>query len=154
MKKEWSFELLSWVFILLFAAMIVLPIYVKCGENFTFYSQNLMAVVIFLGLTRYFFLLKYVPYSRSKWWRALMIILCIPLFFYSTDTLFDFKRFIDEVGLTAFFKGSTDLSDYDFGKYIRYEYMFFAVSALVTVVLMPIRMIISFWRTTNTSEGV
>jgi hypothetical protein len=154
MRKEWSFEILSWIFIVLFAAMIVFPVYIKCGSNFMFYTRNAFAVIIFLALTRYLFLLKFIPYGRSNWWRAMMIIACIPLFLYSLDTLFDFKRFIDEEGVVSFFKGSTDLSDYEFGKYIRYEYIFFAVGALVTIAMMPIRMIVSFWRTTNTNEGV
>jgi hypothetical protein len=154
MQKHWNFEILSSIFILLFAGMIMLPIYVKCGENFGFYTRNILAIVFFLSITKYLFLLEFTPYGRINWWRAGMIILSIPMFFYSMDSLFNFKQFIDEEGTIAFFKGSTDLDDYDFGKYIRYEYMFFAISALVTIAMLPFRMIISFWRTVNTKGGI
>ncbi len=83
-----------------------------------------------------------------------LIFLPIPLFMYQIDGLFEFQKFVDEEGTISFFKGNFELSDYNFGKYIKYQYIFFSVAALVTVVLLPIRMIISFWRTTNTVDRV
>jgi hypothetical protein len=154
MRKEWNFEILSWLFIGLFTLMVIFPIYAKCHEHYPFYFRNILALIIFLSLTRYIFLLKFVPYSRSKIWRALMIILCIPIFFYSLDSLFLFKKYIDEEGTITFFKESQQMSDYEFGRYIRYQYIFFAVSALITILIMPVRMIISFWRTTNTMDRI
>lgn len=73
---------------------------------------------------------------------------------YQIDGLFEFQKFIDEEGTISFFKESNSLSDYNFGKFIKYQYIFFSVAAFVTVVLLPIRMIISFWRTTNTTDTV
>jgi len=73
---------------------------------------------------------------------------------YHIDSLYNFQRFIDEEGTISFFSGSTDMSDYNFGKFIKYQFIFFCVSALVTIGLMPVRMIISFWRTTNTNDKV
>jgi hypothetical protein len=73
---------------------------------------------------------------------------------YHIDSLYNFQRFIDEEGTISFFRGSSDLNDYNFGRFIKYQYIFFCVSALVTIGLLPIRMIVSFWRTTNTSDKV
>jgi hypothetical protein len=81
-------------------------------------------------------------------------LLPIPLFMYHLDNLYDFQRYVDENGTISFLKGSTDLDDYSFGKYIKYQFIFFCTGALVTIVLMPIRMIVSFWRTTNTKDQV
>ncbi len=154
MKKHWNVELLSWVFILLLTGLIMLPIYVKTGENFPFYVRNILAIIIFLSFTKYIFLLQYTPFGRVNWWRIVMIFLPIPLFFYSMDTLFEFQSFIDEEGTIKFFKGSTNLEDYNFGRYIRYEYILFSIAALVTIILLPVRMIMSFWRTTNTKDRI
>jgi formate hydrogenlyase subunit 3/multisubunit Na+/H+ antiporter MnhD subunit len=73
---------------------------------------------------------------------------------YHIDSLYNFQRFIDEEGTISFFSGSNDLNDYNFGKFIKFQFIFFCVGALVTIGLMPVRMIISFWRTTNTKDKV
>jgi hypothetical protein len=152
MQKHWNFEGLSWIFIFLLCALVMAPIYFKCHEHFHFYTRNIVAIVIFFAFSKYIFLLPFTPFGRLNWWRLVMIFLPIPLLFYSLDTLFNFQRFVDEEGTIAFFKGSTNLADYNFGKYIRFEFVFFAVGALVTIVLLPVRMIISFWRTVNTKD--
>jgi hypothetical protein len=154
MQKHWNFEGLTWIFILLLTTLVMIPIYFKCQNNFPFYERNIIAIIIFLALTKYIFFLKFTPFGRVKWWRMVMIVIAIPLFFFSMDTLFNFQRFVDEEGTITFFKGSTNLADYDFGRYIRFEYVFFSVGALVTLILLPIRMIISFWRTVNTADKV
>lgn len=154
MQKQWNFELLSWLFAILFAVLLIAPIYLKVGDLYAFYIQNFICIVVFLTLSRYIFLLAFTPFARAKWFKFMLIFLPIPLFLYHIDSLYEFQRFLDEDGTISLFKGSSDMSDYEFGKYIRYQYMFFCVGALVTIALIPIRMIISFWRTTNTTDRV
>lgn len=154
MQKKWNFEILSWLFVISFCALIMIPIYMKSGNNYGFYIPNIISIIFFLTFTRLLFLLSYTPYARIKWLRFLLIFLPIPLFMYHIDSLYNFQRFIDEEGTISFFRGSSDLSDYNFGRFIKYQYIFFCVSALVTIGLLPIRMIVSFWRTTNTSDKV
>ena len=152
--KKWNFEILSWLFVLAFCTLILLPVYLKSGINYGFYIPNAVAIIIFLTFTRLIFLLSYTPYSRVKWLKFLLIFLPIPLFLYHIDSLYNFQRFIDEEGTISFLKGTTELSDYNFGRFIKYQFIFFCVSAIVTIVLLPPRMIISFWRTTNTIDKV
>ena len=154
MSKQWNFEILSWLFIIVFSVLIVGPIYIKAGNSFNFYYHNILSVVIFLGLTRYIFLLKYTPISRIKWVKMLFVFLPIPFVLFQIDSLYEFQRFIDEEGTISLFKGSTDIDDYQFGKYIRLEFVFFCVASLVSLFALPVRMIISFWRTTNTKDLV
>jgi hypothetical protein len=153
-SRSWQFELLSWLFVSLFLSLILLPIYIRSGDNYTFYLRNFISILMFLTLTRYIFLLGFTPFARQKWFKFLFIFLPIPLLLFQVDSLYDFQRLLDEEGTISFFKGSSDMSDYDFGKFIRYQYLFFCVGAIVTLILMPIRMIISFWRTTNTKDRV
>jgi hypothetical protein len=154
MDKKLSFEILSWGFAVVFAALFMIPIFMRSGSNFPFYFSNTTSIIVFLTFTRWIFLWTYSPFSRSKWPRLILIFLPIPLFMYHIDGLFEFQKFVDEEGTIAFFKGSNDMSDYNFGRFIKYEYIFFCVGALVTIVLMPMRMVISFWRTTNTKDKV
>lgn len=154
MKKEWNFELLSWAFVIAFCVLILSPVIFKSGTHYTFYWQNVVSIIVFLSFSRLIFLLGYTPYGRYKWLRFILVFLPIPLFMYHLDNLYDFQRFVDENGTISFLKGSTDLDDYNFGKYIKYQFIFFCTGALVTIVIMPLRMILSFWRTTNTKDRV
>jgi hypothetical protein len=154
MQKKWNFEILSWLFVISFCALVIVPIYMKSGNNYGFYIPNIISIIFFLTFSRLLFLLSYTPYARVKWLRLLLIFLPIPLFMYHIDSLYNFQRFIDEEGTISFFRGSSDMSDYNFGRFIKYQYIFFCVSALVTIGLLPIRMIVSFWRTTNTADKV
>ncbi len=152
--KKLSFELLSWVFALIFAALFIIPIYMRCEMNYPFYVPNIVSIIEFLVLTKLLFLLSYTPYARSKWLRMVLIFLPIPLLMYQIDNLFDFQKFIDEEGSIKFFGNDFSVMDYNFGKFIKYQYIFFSVGATIALILTPIRMIISFWRTTNTKYKV
>ncbi|MBK6666553.1 MAG: hypothetical protein IPG48_10480 [Saprospiraceae bacterium] len=55
MNTKISFEVLSWLFAIIFAALFVLPIYVKCGTNYTFYIENIVSIILFVTLTRLLF---------------------------------------------------------------------------------------------------
>jgi len=154
LSQKWNIEILSWLFVVGFCVMIVGPIYLTCGNNYTFYIENIISIVLLLTLARYIFLLSYTPFSRNKILKLLLIFLPIPLLMYQVDNLMDFRRVIDEDGTIIFFKGSSDMSDYQFGKYIKFEYLFFSIASIVTLILLPIRMIISFWRTVNTKDRV
>lgn len=89
-----------------------------------------------------------------KWVKFAAVFLCIPVFLLLIDNLFDFQRFVDENGTISFFRGSTDLSDYNFGKFIKYQFILFTVAALVSTVFLPVRLIVSFWRVRNTKDQV
>jgi hypothetical protein len=154
MQKHWNFEFLSWLFVVAFCGLIVIPIYLRTAQNYGFYIPNIISIVIFLTFTRLLFLLAFTPYSRVKWLKFVLVFLPIPLFLYHIDSLYNFQRLIDEEGTISFFNGSSDMNDYNFSKFIKYQFIFFHVGALVTIALLPIRMIISFWRTTNTKDRV
>ena len=80
--------------------------------------------------------------------KIVFVLLSIPLFVYFMDRINEFQTFVDENGDTALLP-SYDATVAGLTKYIRYEYLFFAVAAIMTVAMMPFRMILSLWRTRN-----
>lgn len=149
-----NLEIYFWLLVVLMGLLILAPIYFKVGENYPFYIPNIIAIFVFLMFTRIMFFLRVAPYARSKAFRMIMIFLPIPILLYHIDSFFAFRAFIEEEGVIKFFPNSTDFSDYNFGKYIKNQYMFFMIGAILSLIFMPIRMIISFWRTTNTKDKV
>ncbi|MBK9256853.1 MAG: hypothetical protein IPM42_15330 [Saprospiraceae bacterium] len=154
MSYQWKFELQSVLFIVLVVFLFCFPIWLSLQAGYPFYLENIITIIIFLSFAKYIFLLKYTPYSRMKWVKFAFVFLCIPIFLYLIDSLFDFQRFLDEEGIASLFVDTQDMSNYNFGRFIRYQFIFFNVGALVTTVLLPFRLIISFWRVRNTVDRV
>jgi len=154
MKQKVQFEIFSWIFSLGICALFLIPVYFKSGENYKFYIPNVVSIVVFIIFTRTIFLLGYTFFARYNWLRFVLVFLPIPIFMYLPDSLYEFQRFVDENGTIAFIKGASEMSDYEFGRFIKYQFMFFCVGALVANFAMPLRMIVSFWRTTNTKDKV
>ena len=80
--------------------------------------------------------------------KIFFVILSIPLFVYFMNAINVFQTFVDENGDTALLPAYDD-SVSQLTKYIRYEYLFFSVAAIMTVTMIPFRMILSLWRTRN-----
>jgi hypothetical protein len=154
MRSFWKLELLVWMFTFLFCLLILGPIYLRTGLYYHFYIENCISILVFLTFSRLLFLFSFTPYARNKAFKFVFIFLPIPLIMYLVDNLYDFQRFLDEEGTIAFFKNFFELSDYNFGRFIKYQFLFFTTGAIVTTLLIPIRMIVSFWRLFNTADRV
>ena len=149
-KNKLLLELVWWTFTAVFAAMVLYPIWSKVTEypeRINFY--NLLYIVTFITLTRYMFLMKYTVIANSKVTKALLIILCIPLIIFSIDGIFSFRQILDNDGYAAICKGVADENMNAIGMYYRNEYLFFGVSAIITAIIFPFRMVISIWRQIN-----
>jgi len=154
MRSYWKLELLAWLFVILFGLLILGPVYIKTGADYNFYFENGISIFVFLTFSRWLFLWSFTPYARNRAFKFIFIFLPIPIFMYLVDNLYDFQRFLDEEGTISFFKNSFEVSDYNFGKFIKYQFIFFTTGAIVTTLLMPVRMIVSFWRLYNTNDRV
>jgi hypothetical protein len=154
MTKEWKFEWQSYLFVAGVIALFLLPIYNVADHKYRFYTENIVSIAVFLSFSKYIFLLKFSPFARKKWLKFAVVFLCIPLMMYLIDALYEFQKFLDEEGIASVLVHTSDMSNYNFGKFIRYQYMFFNTGAIVVTFLMPIRLIISFWRTYNTPDKV
>ncbi|KXK39641.1 MAG: hypothetical protein J5I52_00635 [Saprospiraceae bacterium] len=154
MQNKYQFELLSVLFAMVFSALFMLPIYLKSGDHYNFYISNTINIILFITLTRWIFMLRYSPFSRSKWIRFALVFIPIPLLMYQMDRFYEFRFFVDDIGVLSFFGNEQTIENFHFGRFIKYQYFFFSTGAMVTTVLLPVRMIISFWRTYNTEDKV
>lgn len=148
MSKKLQLELLWWTITLLVIVLVMFPIWFEVGTLFRYNNSNIMAVFIFMVYTRLLFTLRHTYIANNALMKIIFVLLSIPLFVYFMDRINEFQTFVDENGDTAL------LPAYDAGvakltKYIRYEYLFFSVAAIMTVTMVPFRMILSLWRTRN-----
>lgn len=153
MGLKFTAEAIFIIISILLTCLIMLPIWYYYGEKYPFYFYNISFILLFLIAARYLFLLKYTPLSHSKMIKLVIIFLCLPLVLYYVDGIYEFNRYLDEKGFVNISKSDPDEA-MNMAKYTRTQYLFFGVSAMITLVLLPFRMVVSIWRVTNNKGKV
>jgi hypothetical protein len=149
-KNKLLLELLWWIFTAIFTTMVLYPIWSKVTvypERINYY--NLAYIITFITLTRYIFLIKYTFLANSQVAKAIMIVVVIPIIIFSIDGVFSFRQILDNDGYAAICQGVPDNQINSIGMYYRNEYLFFGVSAIITAIIFPFRMVVSIWRKIN-----
>lgn len=120
-----------------------------------FVYQVMIFAVVFITYARYLFLLKYTFLSHFQVMKFLLIFLSIPLAFYLVQLFFDYQDFLERQneGMEEFGKYFQDYITLDQRYQILRDltplYNFLGISAIITVIIMPFRLLISFWRVYN-----
>ena len=149
MKGKVTLELLWWMVTGVLVVLFLLPVFLNIGDRYPFYQSNIVFIVIFITFTRVIFLLKHTLFAHNKMLKLILIFAPIPLFFYSMDALFNFQDFIDKGEHIKMLSQLSPDKAMNISKYIRYEFVFFGTGSILTIFLLPIRMIISIWRGIN-----
>ena len=84
------------------------------------------------------------------------MIASIPLVFFLIQNTNSLQSYIDDYGYEAFMdllkQPLSDERRLGLLEYIKSEFVFFSTGAVLAGVVLPIRMIISFWRTKNNEK--
>lgn len=142
-------ELLWWVITaLVIFAFMYLPYHYGNGFG-ELGKTNILFILIFITLTRHIFLLKYTFLGYTLWAKILVIFFCIPLIVYLYSAFQFVQVYLDDGRLETVFGHLQVGEQYAMMNYIESELIFFAIGSMVATILMPIRMIVSIWRTKN-----
>ena len=143
-------EVIWWLITGIILLGVLFPIYKTLGEiKYPFWVSNCVFIVIFITFSRYIFLTKHTILAYRQWWKVVVAIICIPLFIYLLDEFSYFRRIADEVGLEELFDHLSLKGQISMANYVKSEMLFFGAGSIICSVIMPIRMLISFWRTYN-----
>lgn len=155
-KLSLTLELVFWVVTVIIAFGVLRPILINFND-FPFLLHNILIIVVAVNYTRYAFLWRHTIFSKSNIIRALILLGTIPLVFFMIQNLNGFQTYLDDGGYEAFMdllkNPLTDEQKKGLLQYIRSEFVFFSVAAIAAGVVMPIRVIVSIWRTRN-NKGV
>lgn len=141
-------ELIWWIVTALLLAGILFPIY-KSKAEYPFWLSNTIFILVFVTLTRYLFFLKHTFLGYIQWLKVVVFFLCIPLVIYLLKAIYAFNDYVDRVGLEGLFEHFSWEGQSGMVDYVRTEMILFGVGSIVASVLMPFRMLISFWRMHN-----
>jgi hypothetical protein len=150
-------EVMWWIFTAIVVWIVVQPLW-NTYIKYDFIYDSIVNIVIFITFTRYIFLLKYTVIAQLQIAKFLIIFLCIPLGFYLIQEFFNFQDFLDKEGtgyFQAFFPLNIDTNKlYNIIEYTTKEISFFAVGAIIVTIILPFRLLISFWRVYNNTGTV
>ncbi|TAK44120.1 MAG: hypothetical protein EPO28_05260 [Saprospiraceae bacterium] len=141
-------ELVWWMATALLLAAVLFPIY-KTRADYHFWTTNILFVLVFVTFTRYIFLLKHTFLARLQWAKVAVIIMCIPLFIYLIKVIHLFQLYLDQIGLQDIFAHLSYNGQIHMARYVQAEMLFFGAASIIVTIILPFRMLISFWRTLN-----
>lgn len=152
-------ELLWWLVTAIVAWMVTRP-YWKYFVNDEYVVELLVYIVVFITVARYLFLLKYTFLARVQPLKFILIFASIPLIFLGVQEFFAFRDFYEtqSEGMVigqSYFKPELTFSErYQMLQRLVPVYTFFASSAILTVFVMPFRLLVSYWRVYNKTGTV
>jgi hypothetical protein len=151
-QRVWLLEGLWW---LVTAGLVILVIWPIRDEifQFPFERSNIFFIVCFITSLRWFLLLKTTPFAKNIWVKLVLLFAAIWTFLYSLQLFSKFQVFIDEKGIESITFHLTEARQIALSKYIVSEYIFFAVGSMIICFMIPIRMVISIWRTYNLNKA-
>lgn len=148
MNKKAQLELYFWIFTIVAATAVMLPI-LTAAPDYPFTFVNIVYVVVAITMTRYIFLLKHTFLATRQSLKVIVVFLCIPLVFFLVQQLNYFQTFLDEEGPEAIIGRLAYTEQQNLVTYIRSELLLFGVMSIISSVLLPFRLLLSVWRTRN-----
>ena len=160
-KKQFALklqlEIIWWAVTAIITFMVIYPI-LNNMVKYEYLTSNIIFVIVFITYTRYIFLLKHTFLANWQPIKFVVIFFSIPLVFKLIEWIFNFQVFLQSEGLQSFavhFKsGISSASRDQLVNYMRSEFLVFGVASTVAAIVLPIRLLISFWRVYNKSGRV
>jgi len=144
-------EIIWWLFSILFTIIILFPIY-YFKIPYDFYLSNFFFILGFCIGMRWLFLWHLTPYARFQILKIALVFIMLPTFFYGIYAFSDFKNFLDEVGIQEILNDIPEREQISMAIYIRSQMIFFAISCLIGIILIPFKLIWNIWKQHNIGE--
>ena len=151
LRNLWFIEGIWLIISSIISFMVILPIYLF-GVEFPFIKMNLMFVFGFITFSRWLFLWKFTPYAWYKVFKLALIFLMIPIIFLGINQFYDFRIFLDEIGLQELLSRFNEKEQKSLSLYIRSEMIFFGTAFVISSCMVPLKMIRSIWKQYNRNE--
>ncbi len=136
---------------LLTALLFLLPIRMY-PVNYPFWYSNFFFILLSCTYGRWIFLWKYVPYAWSMKTKAALILLVAFSFFYGFQLFYEFRAYLNEIGIQDLVDPLEQADQYSLSTYVRTEMVFWATCFLISAAIAPLRLFWSIWTQYNRNE--
>lgn len=147
-RNRWIIEIVWWLLTILVTGLILLKVY-ESVAGYPFYFYNTLFILVFLTFSRYIFLLNQSPIIYSRKPKMFYFFLSIPLCFIIFEGFYAYQSAIDEYGAEDYFNIRPDADPGSTVSFIHTQMVFFGVASFIAAVVMPVRMVVSIWKTRN-----
>ena len=152
-----AMESLCWIITVLVTAMIIRQ-YWYGFDNKDFMHNLIVYCIVGITYARYLIFLPFTFLAMFQIGKFILIFASIPLAFYLIQELFEYYDLLANDGTKAFqdyFKNSLTTNEiYALLDRLSPVYTFFAVLSIMSVIILPFRLLISFWRVYNNTGKV
>lgn len=139
------YEFIWWAFTLIFAGLVLLPIYTQLPD-FEHLLPNFFYIVAAITLTRYLFFLDITWLRDHLLVQGAISILLLPLIFAMIQYLNSFILFFDEQGPDVLIQHLDKNTGDMMNSYLKAEYRFFSIWAITAAIVMPLRLLYNVWK--------
>jgi glucan phosphoethanolaminetransferase (alkaline phosphatase superfamily) len=150
--KLLAIEGISLLMTAIVVAVVMYPIWTQFPE-YKFSGTNIIYIVAFVTFARYTFLLRYTLITKAQNVKIGFILLTLIIILGLVTQIQDFNVWIDAGDPERLMPFVPQSKRDGLLSYIKSEFLFFAVGAVVASVFLAARLMRSVWRTRN-KEGV
>jgi hypothetical protein len=146
--KKITLELVWWVFTAAVLTLVMFPIW-KDFPSFKFNATNIGYIVAFITFSRYTFLLEYTWLAGLEKVKIIFILLTLAFIGLCLTEMQDFNVWYDAGDPDQLLASVRSSQRESLLTYIRTEFLFFAVAAMISSVFLAGRLMVSIWTVRN-----
>ena len=152
-KNKVLLEAIWWLITAVIVTIVMYPIW----TNFPAYKFNLMNIiniVVFITFARYTFFLKYTFLATLQKAKIAFVLFTVAIVATLMTQIQSFNVWIDggDPDILLESVGKTDMRE-PLLNYIKSEYVFFVVAAIVSALFLSGRLLVSVWRLRNRGKA-
>ena len=152
-KNKILLEAIWWLITAVIVAIVMYPIWTNFPA-FKFNLMNIINIVVFITFARYTFFLKYTFLATLQKAKIAFVLFTVAIIATLMTQIQSFNVWIDggDPDILLESVGKTDMRE-PLLNYIKSEYVFFVVAAIVSALFLSARLLVSVWRLRNRGKA-
>ncbi len=148
MSTVWRLEFIWWLVTAIVSLLVLLPLRAYFA-TYPFLTINIIYIIVLITAARHIFLLPFSTIAYAQRFKVILFFICIPIVFLLVQELNAFQTYLDYNGENALLGQINVQPDVNITKYAYNEMLFFGVGSIISMVVLPFRLLISVWRGRN-----
>ena len=152
-KNKILLEAVWWLVTAVIVTIIMYPIWTNFPA-YKFNMMNIINIVVFITFSRYTFFLKYTFLATLQKAKIAFVLFTVAIIATLMTQIQSFNVWIDggDPDILLESVGKTDMRE-PLLNYIKSEYVFFVVAAIVSALFLSGRLLVSVWRLRNRGKA-
>ena len=151
-SRKLTLELVWWAMTAVIVGVVMFPIWANFSD-FKLNWTNIVFIAAFVTFTRYAFLLKYTFLADAEKLKIVFVLFTLAIVLAVSTQIQDFNVWLDNGNPDQLLANSPLAKREKLLNYIKTEFLFFAVAAIMSAVVLGGRLLVSIWRVRNRGKA-